>query len=149
MVLALLGLAASPRGCGAPRRDVEGGDGDAILAAALRDRVHDLQVHGRGIVVSLRGDDTEGDHHQRFVIRLESGHTLLVAHSVHVASLAEGLGVGDSVWFSGVYEQSADGGTVRWTHAEPDGEHAPEWLRHGGRTNQRRAVASPGGATRS
>jgi len=137
VVFVLLGLAGvAAGGCGASSRDAEGGDGDAILAAAFRDRAHDLQVRGRGIVVRLLGDDTDGPRHQRFVIRLESGQTLLVAHNIDVAPRVEGLGMGDGVSFSGVYEWSAEGGTIHWTHADPDGEHASGWLRHGGRTYQ-------------
>jgi hypothetical protein len=106
------------------------GDSDAILAAAFKDRDHDLQVQGRGVVVRLLSDDADGDRHQRFIIRLESGQTLLVAHNIDVAPRVAGLKAGDSISFSGVYEWSAEGGTIHWTHLDPDGLHAPGWLRH-------------------
>jgi len=108
--------------------------GDAIPTAAFRDRVHDLPVQGRGIVEKLLKDDTDRARHQRFIVRLESGQTLLVAHNIDVAPRVEGLAVGDSVAFSGVYEWSAEGGTIHWTHRDPDGNHAPGWLRHDGQT---------------
>jgi hypothetical protein len=110
------------------------GDGDAILAAAFRDRAAGLQVQGRGTVVRLLADDADGDRHQRFVIRLESGQTLLVAHNIDVAPRVEGLAVGDGVAFRGVYEWSEQGGTVHWTHRDPDGRHADGWLRHDAKT---------------
>ena len=109
---------------------------DAILGAAFRDRAADLQVQGRGTVVRLLADDADGDRHQRFVIRLESGQTLLVAHNIDVAPRVEGLAVGDGVAFSGVYEWSEQGGTVHWTHRDPDGRHAAGWLRHDAKTYQ-------------
>ena len=112
------------------------GDGDAILAAAFRDRVRDLQVQGSGTVVKLLADDTDGARHQRFIIRLESGQTLLVAHNIDVAPRVEGLAVGDGVAFGGVYEWSAEGGAIHWTHRDPDGPHAAGWLRHDGKTYQ-------------
>ena len=112
------------------------GAGDAILAAAFRDRAGDLQVQGSGTVVKLLADDTDGDRHQRFIIRLESGQTLLVAHNIDVAPRVEGLAVGDAVAFGGVYEWNAEGGTIHWTHADPDGGHAAGWLRHAGKTYQ-------------
>ncbi|MCX6372543.1 MAG: DUF3465 domain-containing protein [Actinobacteria bacterium] len=109
---------------------------DAVLAAAFEDRAHDLQVQGGGTVVTLLADDTDGDRHQRFVIRLESGQTLLVAHNIDVAPRVEGLAVGDAVAFRGVYEWSEQGGTIHWTHQDPDGRHAAGWLRHDGQTYQ-------------
>lgn len=127
----MCGDAASGAAAGAVR-----GDGDAILAAAFRDRVRDLQVQGSGIVVKLLADDTDGDRHQRFLIRLESGQTLLVAHNIDVAPRVEGLAVGDAVAFGGVYEWNAEGGTIHWTHRDPDGRHAAGWLRHDGKTYQ-------------
>jgi len=137
VVFVLLGLAGvAAGGCGASSRDAEGGDGDAILAAALRDRVHDLRVQDRGIVARLLGDDTDGARHQRFVLRLESGQTLLVAHNIDVAPRVDGLEVGESVSFSGIYEWNAEGGTVHWTHRDPDGKHAPGWIRHDAKTYQ-------------
>ena len=137
VVFVLLGLAGvAAGGCGASSRDAEGGDGDAILAAALRDRVHDLRVQDRGIVARLLGDDTDGARHQRFVLRLESGQTLLVAHNIDVAPRVDGLEVGESVSFSGIYEWNAEGGTVHWTHRDPEGKHAPGWIRHDAKTYQ-------------
>ncbi len=112
------------------------GDGDAILGAAFRDRVRDLQVQGSGTVVKLLADDTDGDRHQRFIIRLESGQTLLVAHNIDVAPRVEGLAVGDEVAFGGVYEWSAEGGAIHWTHTDPDGRHAAGRLCHDAKTYQ-------------
>jgi len=139
-------LLITPAGCGgAPPGDDAAsggddeparGDGDAILAAAFGDRAADLQVQGRGTVVRLLADDTDGDRHQRFVIRLESGQTLLVAHNIDVAPRVEGLAVGDGVAFRGVYEWSESGGAVHWTHRDPDGRHAAGWLRHDAKTYQ-------------
>jgi hypothetical protein len=119
-------------GAGEPAR----GAGDAILATAFRDRAGDLQVQGSGTVAQLLSDDTDGDRHQRFLIRLESGQTLLVAHNIDVAPRVEGLAVGDAVAFNGVYEWNAEGGTIHWTHRDPDGQHAAGWLRHAGTTYQ-------------
>ena len=116
--------------------DVLRGDGDAILAAAFKDRVNDLPVQGRGIVEKLLKDDTDGDRHQRFIIRLASGQTLLMAHNIDVASRVDGLAVGDSVAFGGVYEWSAEGGTIHWTHHDPDGRHPSGWLRHDAETHR-------------
>ena len=95
-----------------------------------------LEVEGAGRVERLLADDEEGSRHQRFILRLASGQTLLVAHNIDVAPRIADLRVGDGVAFRGVYEWSEQGGTVHWTHHDPSGDHAAGWLRHGGRTYQ-------------
>jgi len=134
VLLGLAGVAAG--GCAASKPDAEGDSKDAILAAAFRDRVVDLQVRGSGTVARLLADDNEGSRHQRFIVRLDSGQTLLVAHNLDVAPRVDGLAVGDEIAFSGVYEWSRGGGTIHWTHGDPDGDHAPGWLRHDAKTYQ-------------
>lgn len=106
---------------------------DAILAEAYAARARNLQVQGRGTVVRLLGDDEHGGRHQRFILRLASGQTLLVAHNIDLAPRVNGLRVRDTVEFCGEYEWSEEGGTIHWTHADPAGEHVNGWLRHGGR----------------
>jgi hypothetical protein len=130
-------------GCG-PAGDVGGsssgaagapapGAGDAALAKAFADRASDLEVEGDGTVARLLPDDEEGGRHQRFIVRLASGQTLLVAHNIDVAPRVEGLEVGETIAFRGVYEWSSEGGTIHWTHHDPSGDHASGWLRHSGR----------------
>ena len=128
VIVGLAGLAA----CGGtpPGRDEE--SGDSILAKAYADRATDLEVEGAGLVERMLSDDEEGSRHQRFILRLQSGQTLLIAHNIDVAPRAEGLRVGDTIAFRGVYEWSQQGGTVHWTHRDPEGEHAPGWIRHRG-----------------
>jgi hypothetical protein len=109
------------------------GAGDAALAKAFDDRASDLEVEGDGTVARLLPDDEEGGRHQRFILRLASGQTLLVAHNIDVAPRVEGLEVGETIAFRGVYEWSSEGGTIHWTHHDPSGDHASGWLRHSGR----------------
>ena len=114
-----------------PRRQA----GDAVLAEAFeRPRARPRRSRARGPSSRILADDTEGGRHQRFIVRLASGQTLLIAHNIDVAPRVEGLVEGDSVAFRGVYEWSEEGGTVHWTHHDPDGAHAPGWIRHEGRT---------------
>ena len=116
--------------------DLPPGEGDAALAAAFKDHAGDVQVQGSGTVVKVLPDDTEGGRHQRFILRLQSGQTLLVAHNIDVAPRVEGLSVGDTVAFNGVYEWNAQGGTIHWTHKDAGGNHASGGLRHDGTTYQ-------------
>ena len=45
------------------------------------------------------GDDSMGDRHQRFVLELDSGQTLLIAHNIDIASRVESLHEGDTISF--------------------------------------------------
>jgi hypothetical protein len=107
--------------------------GDAALARAFDAHSSDLEVEGQGTVVRVLADDDEGARHQRFILRLDSGQTLLIAHNIDIAPRIDGLAVGDVIAFRGVYEWNAEGGTVHWTHRDPGGAHAAGWLRRDGR----------------
>jgi Protein of unknown function (DUF3465) len=95
-----------------------------------------IQITGDGVVSKLLSDDTDGRRHQRFILTLASGQTLLVAHNIDLAPRLESLKSGDSVAFNGVYEWNAKGGVIHWTHHDPSGQHEPGWLKHSGRTYQ-------------
>ena len=121
-------------GCGAAGSGTAGvARGDAALARAFNEHANDLEAEGQGTVVRVLADDDEGARHQRFILRLDSGQTLLVAHNIDIAPRIEGLAAGDVVAFRGVYEWNAEGGTVHWTHRDPGGTHAAGWLRRDGR----------------
>jgi hypothetical protein len=111
----------------------QGRESDAIAEAAASQR-SGVQVTGEGRVSRILGDDTLGDRHQRFLLELPSGQTLLIAHNIDLAPRVEPLAVGDAVEFHGVYEWNDKGGTVHWTHHDPQGMHEPGWLKHRGRT---------------
>ena len=94
------------------------------------------QVTGAGQVSRILGDDSIGDRHQRFILRLPSGQTVLIAHNIDIAPRIEGLNVGDTVSFHGEFEWNDKGGVVHWTHHDPQGSHESGWLKHAGRTYQ-------------
>lgn len=114
--------------------DVRGGD--AAIEHAFANRLSDQQLAGEGTVVKLLADDNHGSRHQRFILRLASGRTVLVAHNIDLAPRIDALRVGDTVAFYGEYEWNAKGGVVHWTHHDPRGRHPGGWLRHAGRTYQ-------------
>ena len=109
---------------------------DAVLAQAFRSQQSNLQVEGVGVVIKLLPDDSRGSRHQRFLLRLNSGQTLLIAHNIDLAAKIDNLRAGDSVAFSGEYEWSHKGGTLHWTHHDPAGRHVVGWLKHDGRIYQ-------------
>ena len=151
VVLAVAYLAADQwGGIGTPQLDeAESGNGteaplvrnDASrsgdrIARAYQDRESDVLVEGRGEVVRVLADDNNGSRHQRFILRLESGQTLLVAHNIDLAPRVAGLKAGDVVEFFGEYEWNDQGGVIHWTHKDPQGRHPAGWLRYRGATYQ-------------
>ncbi|GAA3718360.1 DUF3465 domain-containing protein [Oceanisphaera sediminis] len=106
------------------------------LALAYENRQSDVQVEGCGRVSRLLADDNKGSRHQRFLLALPSGQTLLIAHNIDLAPRIDGLQVGDTVAFYGEYEWNDKGGVVHWTHHDPRGRHPGGWLKHNGRIYQ-------------
>lgn len=106
---------------------------DTGLRAAIADRASDRWVQGAGIVERILPDDRRGSRHQRFVLRLDDGATLLIAHNIDLAPRIETLREGDRVEFHGEFEWNERGGVVHWTHDDPQGRRDGGWLRHAGR----------------
>jgi hypothetical protein len=94
------------------------------------------QVRATGTVSRILPDDNDGSRHQRFVLRLSSGRTLLIAHNIDLAPRVSSLQTGDTVSFFGEYEWNDRGGVIHWTHHDPQGRHADGWLEHKGRRYQ-------------
>ena len=116
--------------------DVGADTGTEAIAAAYADQVSGLQVTGAGVVVKVLRDDTDGSPHQRFLLELPSGQTVLVAHNIDLAPRVPGLTEGDAVEFHGVYEWNPRGGVIHWTHDDPSGRHEGGWLQVQGQTYQ-------------
>lgn len=94
------------------------------------------QVEGVGVVQRILPDDTNGSRHQRFILALADGRTVLVAHNIDLAPRLTGLDRGDTVAFFGEFEPNPQGGVIHWTHRDPAGRHVAGWLKHEGRTVQ-------------
>lgn len=109
---------------------------DATLQEAYRNRRSDLQVLGKGEVIKVLSDDLDGSRHQRFILKMTTGQTLLVAHNIDLAPRISGLRTGDVVEFYGEYEWNSKGGVIHWTHHDPNNNHIGGWLKHEGRTYQ-------------
>ena len=110
------------------------GNVDQVLASAFADHRSNFQVQDGGHVTRVLADDNAGSRHQRFIVRLSSGQTLLVAHNIDLAERITALTVGDYVEFSGEYKWDPRGGVIHWTHRDPQGRHVPGWVMHNGHT---------------
>jgi len=109
---------------------------DSVLQNAYANGQSDVQVEGSGTVVKTLSDDLDGSRHQRFILKLDSGQTVLVSHNIDLAPRIDSLSTGDVVEFFGEYEWNPKGGVIHWTHHDPHGRHVAGWLKHRGRTYQ-------------
>ena len=105
-------------------------------SAAFRNHESQVEVRGSGRVIHMLPDDDRGSRHQRFILRLASGQSLLIAHNIDLAHRVGPLKEGDTVEFYGEYEWNPKGGVVHWTHHDPSGQHVSGWLKHDGHTYQ-------------
>jgi hypothetical protein len=110
--------------------------GDVLIAEAFRSGRSNVQVGAEGKVARILSDDNEGSRHQRFLLELESGHSLLIAHNIDLAPRVENLREGELLEFYGEYEWNEKGGVIHWTHHDPKGRHPGGWLKYQGRVYQ-------------
>lgn len=87
-------------------------------------------------MIKLLADDLKGSRHQRFILKLNTGQTLLVAHNIDLAPRIDNLSEGDEISFYGEYEWNDRGGVIHWTHYDPKGKHTAGWLVHDGKVYQ-------------
>lgn len=106
---------------------------DDPIGRAFASRASDVQVAGEGKVIRVLADDSDGSRHQRFIVQLASGQTLLITHNIDVAPRIDGLKVGDSVHLNGESVWNEKGVTIHWTHRDPQGRHVAGWMIHDGK----------------
>lgn len=108
----------------------------AEINAAIADHDKGIVVTIKGTVTALLPDDVKGKKHQRFIVRLSSGQTLLIAHNIDIAPRVAGIKDGSVVYIHGEYEWNNKGGVVHWTHRDPGGVHENGWIVFGSVTYQ-------------
>ncbi|HEY9189835.1 MAG TPA: DUF3465 domain-containing protein [Sulfurovum sp.] len=107
-------------------------ESDLILQDAYENGLSNIQVEGKGTVLTILADDTSGSQHQRFILLLSTDQTLLISHNIDLAPRVKNLTEDDSVAFYGEYEWNDKGGVIHWTHIDPNGIHEDGWLKHNG-----------------
>ena len=106
------------------------------LNEAYKNHQSNVQVQDSGIVIRILNDDNQGSRHQKFILKLSTGITILIAHNIDLAPRINLISKGDTVQFYGEYEWNKKGGVVHWTHKDPNGHHVDGWLKHKGKTYQ-------------
>lgn len=103
------------------------------LHRVIASKKSDVQVTGQGEVIKLLPDDNKGSRHQRFLVKIDSGDVILIAHNIDLAPRIDALRKGDNIRFNGEYEWNNKGGVVHWTHKDPRSKHIHGWLEHNGK----------------
>jgi hypothetical protein len=102
-----------------------------VVEAAYAARRSNTWVEVDGQIVRMLSDDHEGSRHQRFILELASGHTVLVAHNIDLVDRIP-VEKGDRVSLRGRYEWNERGGVIHWTHHDPEGRMQGGWIKHRG-----------------
>jgi hypothetical protein len=134
ILLAVLVLLALLRHYLAPDSAVqtESTSGELTPEKAAAEQISGVMMEVTGTVSRVLSDDNEGSRHQRFILELASGHTLLIAHNIDLARRVP-VATGDRVAVRGQYEWNERGGVLHWTHHDPAGRRAGGWIEHEGR----------------
>ncbi|MDO8343649.1 MAG: DUF3465 domain-containing protein [Cellvibrio sp.] len=103
---------------------------DVLIAEVFRSGRSNVQLGGEGRVAKILPDDNQGSRHQKFLMELESGHTLLISHNIDLAPRIDNLREGERIEFYGEYEWNKKGGVIHWTHHDPKGKHPGGWLKY-------------------
>ncbi len=96
----------------------------------------DVQIKLTAQVFKILNDDLKGSRHQRFLIKLSGGQTILIAHNIDLAPRIDDLKKGDIVSINGEYEWNEKGGVIHWTHHDPAKRHIDGWIEHNGNRYQ-------------
>ena len=103
--------------------------GDAVEQAFAAQR-SGLWLETSGRVIRTLRDDNEGARHQKFILQLDGGHSVLVAHNIDLARRIPAR-EGVSLTVRGRYEWNDRGGVIHWTHHDPDGREQGGWIEVG------------------
>ena len=107
-----------------------------VIRQSYERKLSNVQVQSVGRVKAILRDDNDGSRHQKFILALDNGLTVLVAHNIDLAPRVDNLHKGDTVEFFGEYEYSNQGGVIHWTHRDPNHRHENGWLKHDGQKYQ-------------
>ncbi len=124
-------LAAQRGEAPAPATDGTYTSEDALLERLFGDGVSDEMITLVGEVTRTLPDDNEGSRHQKFILEMATGRTVLVSHNIDLAPRVP-LRRGDTVTLRGEYEWNERGGVVHWTHHDPKDWREGGWIDHKG-----------------
>jgi hypothetical protein len=109
--------------------------GEIQVLEAQQARMRKVEVTIDAPVLKLLPDDTQGLPHQRFLLKLSNGSTVLVAHDTAMAPRVP-LQPGTMVRIHGEYIWNERGGVIHWTHHSDTPRHEGGWILYNGQYYQ-------------
>lgn len=107
--------------------------GNAAVQRAFEQHSDGAEVTATGIVDRVLSDQSgPSGPHERFIVRLSSGMTLLIEHNLSIAPRVP-VAVGMAVTVHGEYVWNAEGGLLHFTHHDPDRSHEGGYVLYGGK----------------
>lgn len=103
-----------------------------VVQSAYAARRSGVWMEVRGQISRILPDDNDGSRHQRFILDVGNGHTVLVSHNIDLAEKVPAA-AGDALALRGRYEWNERGGVIHWTHHDPQGIESGGWIEAGGR----------------
>lgn len=100
---------------------------DSQIVAFEQEHRMNTEVTGKVRVYKLLEADDEGLRHERFLVMLSDGSTVLVAHSIDKAP-AVPVSPDDTIVIHGEYVWNAKGGVIHWTHHSDSPRHEGGWI---------------------
>jgi hypothetical protein len=107
----------------------------AQILEAQQGRMIKTEVTVEAPVYKLLPDDTRGLPHQKFLIQLANGSTVLIAHDTAMAPRVP-IQPGDVVRIHGEYIWNQKGGLIHWTHHTDTPRHEGGWILFNGQVYQ-------------
>jgi Protein of unknown function (DUF3465) len=101
-------------------------DDSAVLTAQAQHAIK-VEVSVTARVKKLLPEDVQGLPHERFLIELSDGSTVLIAHDLKMAP-AVPINPGDIVSIRGEYIWNKLGGLIHWTHHTDTPKHENGWI---------------------
>lgn len=105
--------------------------GQAQIIQAQQAHSQKCWVTVQAMVLKLLPDDTHPPRHQRFLLKLDNGTTVLVAHNTDLAPSVP-IAPGNVVTIHGEYIWNEKGGLIHWTHHDPQGREEGGWIDYNG-----------------
>jgi hypothetical protein len=109
---------------------------NTAVERAIAEQARDVQLTLQGAVKKQLPDDNDGSRHQRILVALPSGRTVLIAHNIDLAPRVPDLQPGATIEAYGEFVWNDRGGVLHWTHHDPQDRHEAGWIRYQGRQYQ-------------
>jgi len=107
---------------------------DEVLAAQANHQTN-TEVTCTLPVKRMLPQDNSGEKHEKFILQMTNGTTILVAHNISRAPLVP-ISEGDVVTVHGEYIWNRKGGVIHWTHISDTPKHPSGYIDFAGQRYQ-------------